>query len=434
MKKLSALSVRVGLLAAVIMVAAVLAPRPGMAWLAVPVAVGGAAWLAVIATRLATRATRQGRRADRLRQLSRRLGTDIKTRSADARDSHARLRSVIDSAVDGIIVIDDRGAIESFNPGAERLFGYSEAEVLGRNINVLMPSPYREEHDAYLSRYIQTGHAKIIGTGREVSGLRKDGSNFPLHLSVGEFRVGTDRRFTGIVHDLTNRVGMEDQLRERAALAKLGEMAAVIAHEVKNPLAGVRGAIQIIGGRLPSSSQDTRIVNEIVNRIDGLDRLINDLLLFAREPQPRLAAVDLAPLVAMTADLIAADPLLHGVRIEVTGECRPVQADAGMLKIVLQNLLVNAAHAMNGTGTIRVAIDSSAGRCRVRVADDGPGITPEHLARVFTPFFTTRARGSGLGLATARRLIEAHHGEIGVQCPPGQGTTVTFELPFPQPQ
>lgn len=198
--------------------------------------------------------------------------------------SEARWRAVIDSAVDGIVVIDAHGRIEAFNRAAERLFGYTIDEVLGRNVDMLMPSPYREEHDTYLSRYLATGRAKIIGSGREVQGLRKDGTTFPLHLSVGEITIQGERKFTGILHDLTMRVEMEGQLREREALAKLGEMAAVIAHEVKNPLAGIRGAIQVFGGRMMGGGGNTQILTEIVARIDALDQMMKDLLLFARPP------------------------------------------------------------------------------------------------------------------------------------------------------
>ena len=170
--------------------------------------------------------------------------------------SEARWRAVIDSAVDGIIVIDAHGRVEAFNPAAERLFGYTTAEVLGRNVDMLMPSPYREEHDTYLSRYLATGRAKIIGIGREVQGRRKDGTTFPLHLSVGQITIDGERKFTGILHDLSARVQMEGQLREQAALAKLGEMAAVIAHEVKNPLAGIRGAMQVFGSRMSTDDAE----------------------------------------------------------------------------------------------------------------------------------------------------------------------------------
>src|SRR6187431_50568 len=206
------------------------------------------------------------------------------------RASNARWQAVIESAVNGILVIDQSGRIETVNPAAERLFGYTEAELVGQNVSLLMPSPHREEHDGYLSRYLATGEARIIGIGREVTGLKRDGTTFPLHLSVGEIVVEGERRFTGILHDLSRRVRMEEQLREQTALARLGEMAAVLAHEIKNPLAGIRGAIQIIGSRLPTDSKEALVTRDIIARIDALNALMKDLLLFARPPQPKTAS------------------------------------------------------------------------------------------------------------------------------------------------
>jgi PAS domain S-box-containing protein len=345
------------------------------------------------------------------------------------RASEARWRAVIDSAVDGIIVIDARGRIEGFNPAAERLFGYAEHEVVGSNVRMLMPSPYHEEHDTYLARYVSTGVRKIIGTGREVTGLRKDGTTFPLHLSVGEMKVTGEQKFTGIVHDLAARVRMEQQLREQTTLASLGEMAAVIAHEVKNPLAGIRGAIQVIGTRLPKESKDAAMAKEIVSRIDALNELMRDLLLFARPPQPRASAVDAGALVAATVDLLSSDPAFKSVRVTVEGTAPPILADAELLKIVFVNLLVNAAHAMTGGGTIQVSLAVTNGACHIAFSDTGPGIPAEVREKLFTPFFTTKARGTGLGLSTAKRLVEAQQGTISISCPPGGGTTVTVELP-----
>jgi PAS domain S-box-containing protein len=345
------------------------------------------------------------------------------------RASEARWRSIVDSAVDGIIVIDAKGRIESFNPAAERLFGYTEAELVGKNVHVLMPAPYHDEHDGYMSRYLRTGEKKIIGIGREVTGLRRDGSTFPLRLSVGEMHVNGERKFTGILADLSARVQIEERLREQTALARLGEMAAVIAHEVKNPLAGIRGAIQVIGGRLPKESRDAAVVKEIVTRIDALNELIKDLLLFARPPQPRPAPVDLADLVQTTADLLRGDPALKTIGVRVEGNALPAMADAELLKIVFQNLLVNGVQAMHGQGDIRVTLETIDGLARVTFRDAGPGIAPDVLDKIFTPFFTTKARGTGLGLATAKRIVEAHGGRIAIACPPGGGTTVTVELP-----
>jgi two-component system, LuxR family, sensor kinase FixL len=344
--------------------------------------------------------------------------------------SEARWKSVIDSAVDGIIVIGAHGHIEAFNPAAERLFGYREEEVIGQNVNILMPSPYHEQHDGYLARYLETGVQKIIGIGREVTGRRRDGSTFPLHLSVGEMvSSGGERRFTGILHDLTARVRIEERLREQASLASLGEMAALIAHEVKNPLAGIRGAVQVIGSRLPADSRDAAVVKEIVARIDGLSDLVKDLLLFARPPQPRLQLVDVASLINSTLRLLSDDPGLAGVRVEVQGSPRPIMADPELLKIVFVNLLVNGAQAMRGTGVLRVTVDSVDSHCQLSFQDSGPGIPTDILAKIFTPFFTTKSGGSGLGLPTAKRLIEAHAGSIRIECPPDGGTTVILHLP-----
>lgn len=342
----------------------------------------------------------------------------------------ARWRAIIQSAVDGIVLIDARGRIEAFNPAAERLFGYSEAEVLGQNVNVLMPSPYREEHDSYLSRYLETGRAKIIGIGREVSARRRDGTTFPVHLAVGELTVDGERKFTGIVHDLTGRVRLEEQLRERTALARVGEMSAVIAHEVKNPLAGIRGVMQVLASRQSTDARDASVLNDIVKRIDALDVLIKDLLLFARPPQLRRSMVDVVPLIRMTSDLICQDSSLGGVEVEIHGSSPAVSADPEMLKIVFQNLLLNAAHAMHGQGRMQVTVMAAEEVCEVRITDSGPGIPPEIRDKVFTAFFTTKSRGSGLGLATTKRLVEAHGGEVRIDCPPAGGTTVTVRLPL----
>jgi two-component system, LuxR family, sensor kinase FixL len=346
------------------------------------------------------------------------------------RASEARWRSVVESAVDAIVVIDARGHIEAFNPAAVRLFGHAETEVIGRNVSMLMPSPYHEEHDNYLAHYLSTGKAKIIGIGREVTGLRKDGTRFPLHLSVGAMELEGEQKFTGILHDLSERVKMEDQLREQASLVKLGEMAAVIAHEVKNPLAGVRGAIEIIGKRLPAGSPEASVVGEVIGRIDALNRLMQDMLTFARPPEPKLTQVDVTSLLAATVDLLRSDPAWGDVRVEVTGSAPLVSADGGLLRIVFLNLLVNAAHAVQGRGLIQVDVQHVDRMCRIRFIDAGPGISADIRERIFTPFFTTKSRGTGLGLPTVKRLVEAHRGTVGVESPSDGGTVVTVALPL----
>jgi two-component system sensor kinase FixL len=360
-----------------------------------------------------------------LRDLTRRMNLEGQLGA-----SEARWRAIIDSAVDGIVVIDAHGQVESFNPAAEQMFGYHVDEVLGHNVDMLMPSPYREEHDTYLSRYLATGRAKVIGIGRDVQGRRKDGSTFPLHLSVGQITIGGEHRFTGILHDLSSRVVLEGQMREQAALAKLGEMAAVVAHEVKNPLAGIRGVMQVFEQRLAHDTTSTQVLKDIVARIDSLDQMMKDLLLFARPPKPRRALTDMGPLVATTARLLSEDPAWQQVDVVVDGAVPPMQVDPEMLRIVFQNLLINGAHAMQGKGRIHVAIDEVNTMCQIAFSDAGPGIPDDVREKVFTPFFTTKSRGSGLGLPTAKRFVEAHNGQIAIDCPPNGGTTVVIRLPL----
>ena len=382
----------------------------------------GLAWMGVDVRRL-------HRATEELRRSKDDLETQVGAHEAHLRDSSARLQSIIDSAVDAIIVIDVAGRIESFNRGAETLFGYPAAEVIGRNVSMLMPSPYHEEHDGYLARYLATGEKRIIGIGRQVIGRRRDGTTFPAHLSVGEMTIGGERKFTGVLHDLTARVRLEEQLRQSAGLAMVGEMAAVIAHEVKNPLAGVRGAIQMIGTRLAPGSKDAAMVMEILSRVDALSDLMKDLLLFARPPSPRFSPVDVRRLIALTVDLLSEDPAFRNIRVEVTGNAGAVDGDAELLKIVFLNLLVNGAQAMDGRGTIEAAIDCRDRSCRIAFRDRGPGISAEMRGKVFAPFFTTKARGSGLGLPTAKRIVEAHRGTISIETAPAGGTSVVIDLP-----
>ncbi|MBM3770070.1 MAG: hypothetical protein FJW27_02055 [Acidimicrobiia bacterium] len=206
-------------------------------------------------------------------------------------------------------------------------------------------------------------------------------------------------------------------------------MAAVIAHEIKNPLTAVRGAIQVIGGRLSAGSRDAPVVKEIVARLDALNDLIKELLLFARTPQPRFGSVSLEGLMQMTLDLLAKDPAFASVHLSVSGDAPLVKGDAELLKIVFQNLFINAAQATQEHGEIRVMIVPGTTTHEVRVVDNGPGIPADVREKLFRPFFTTKARGTGLGLSTARRLLEAHGGSIAVE--PGEhgGTAVTVTLP-----
>lgn len=346
--------------------------------------------------------------------------------------SEQLMAAVVESAVEGIITIETSGLIQTANSAACRIFGYEHAEMVGKNVSMLMPSPDREQHDGYLSRYVQTGVPGIIGRGREVIALRKNGEHFPIHLSVSDVRDHTTRVFTGVVRDLTEEKRLQKKLQEQEALAAIGQMAAVVAHEVKNPLAGIAGVIQILRGRYPKESGEHQIMGEVLTRIDALVETLQDLLLYARPRDLKLADVPLNDLLAETARLLAVDPRSKDVKVEMPISQCTLKVDVDYLREALLNIYLNAAQAMNGKGEIRTELSEKDGACFIRVADTGPGIPPEIRARVFEPFFTTKGRGTGLGLALVKRVIERHGGAVSIDCPAAGGTVVTLKIPQPE--
>jgi signal transduction histidine kinase len=207
-------------------------------------------------------------------------------------------------------------------------------------------------------------------------------------------------------------------------------MAAVVAHEVKNPLAGIRGALQVIGGRMAETSRERSIIGDIVTRLDALNDIVQDLLVFARPREPKLAPVAVAEVLEDTAALLRKDAAHAWVTVRISGDRPTIQADAEQLKIVFLNLLLNAAQASDSAAEVDVSVERGADACLVRIADKGPGIAPEVRERIFEPFFTTKHRGTGLGLPTARRVVERHGGTIDFECPEGGGTIVSVTLPM----
>jgi len=342
------------------------------------------------------------------------------------------MAAVVETAVEGIVTIDPQGVIQTANAAACRIFGYRRDEMAGKNVSMLMPSPYRDEHDGYLRKYIETGVAGIIGKGREVMALRKSGEQFPIHLSVSDVQDHTIRLFTGVVRDLTEEKRLQKKLQEQEALAAIGQMAAVVAHEVKNPLAGIAGVIQILRGRYPKESGEHQIMGEVLTRIDALVETLQDLLLYARPRDLKLAEVPLNDLMAETARLLAVDPRSKDVKVEMPISQCTLKVDVDYLREALLNIYLNAAQAMNGKGEIRTELSEEDGACLIRIADTGPGIPPEVRHRVFEPFFTTKGRGTGLGLALVKRVIERHGGAVSIDCPAAGGTVVTLKIPQPE--
>ena len=305
---------------------------------------------------------------------------------------------------------------------------YSAEELLGRNHRILNSGLHPIEFFKEMYHTIANGR---VWRG-EIRNRAKDGTLYWVDTTIVPFLHpdGRPRQYIAIRYDITERKRSEAALREQTALAQLGKMAAVVAHEVRNPLAGIRGAMQVLGRRLPESSAEHGVVTEVVKRIDTLDDIVQDLLQFARPHQPTLRSFPVSTLMAGTISLLREDPRFSGVDIEVAVEDDTLVGDLEQLKLVLVNLLINSAQAMSGRGLIRLTVGLSEGWHELRVIDQGPGIPVEARDRLFEPFFTTKHRGTGLGLPTARRILEGHRGTIDFDFPPSGGTVAIVRLPM----
>jgi two-component system, LuxR family, sensor kinase FixL len=376
------------------------------------------------------------------------------------------LRAFLDAAVEGIISINEKCVIETINPSAQRMFGYGLAEVTGQNVSILMPSPYREEHDSYVARYLATGVKHVIGIGREVVGLRKDGSEFPIDLSVAEARLGDRRVFMGTIRDITERRQAEvalnnshrdleralaelrektaetrtmtQQLWQAAKLASVGELAASIAHELNNPLATVALRVESMLARTPADDPRRRSLEIVAQESKRMADLVSNLLQFCRRGAEQSSTVDVRQEITNALELVH-----HHLRkreISVTEELDPntptIFADRQKLRQVFLNLLTNACDAMLTGGTLKLrasptSLASGKPGVVLEFSDTGGGIPAEFLDRVMEPFFSTKeeGKGTGLGLAICKRIVHEHHGVIQIQSEVGQGTTVRIVLP-----
>ena len=345
----------------------------------------------------------------------------------------ARWQAIVDTAIEGIVTIGADGLIETVNGAAERLFGYTQTELLGRNVSMLMPEPFRSEHDGYIRRYLITGERRILGIGREVTGLRKDGTQFPLHLAVGAAAIGKRCFFTAVLRDISQDKDIQMKLAQTERLAAVGELAAGVAHEVNNPINTIINCAQLIAdGDDPKSN--CQVIAEEGQRIA---EIVQDLLRFARDDRDRPQPTSLPEVVQRTLRLVGENWKRHGIAlsVDVPGTLPLVQARPQQLQQVLLNLLINAKDALvqGQCENRKVALAAEPVRNGVQfcVTDNGPGI-PAHLGqRIFEPFVTTkRARGgTGLGLSISKSIVEGYGGTIAVDSTPGHGATFCVWLP-----
>jgi PAS domain S-box-containing protein len=360
-------------------------------------------------------------------------GEDVSDRSGAERELSNTLRALEDFkyALDQSAIVattDRKGLITYANDKFCQISKYSRDELIGKDHRILNSGLHPKEFMHELWRTISSGK---VWRG-EIRNRTKLGDYYWVDTTIVPFldANGVPYQYLAIRADITERKRAQEALLEQESLAKLGQMAAVVAHEVKNPLAGIAGVMQVLADRFPEGSTEREMMAAVLARIDSLSKMIEDLLVFARPRTPKLARIDPLPLLREATALLAEDPHLREVQVELPPGAPPVTGDPELLHPVFMNLFLNAAQAMKGEGRIRVSIAAEKGICRIAVSDQGPGIRAEILPRIFEPFFTTKHRGTGLGLAIAKRIVVAHGGDIVVDCPPAGGTTVVVSLPL----
>jgi two-component system sensor kinase FixL len=375
-----------------------------------------------------------------------RARTQMETAADALGRREAHLQSILDTVPDAMVVIDERGIIRDFSAAAEGTFGWQAAEAIGQNVKLLMPEPYRGAHDEYLERYYRTGEKRIIGKGRVVVGIRKNGSTFPLELAVGEMRAGGGRFFTGFIRDLTDRQQTEARLQELqnelvhvSRLTALGEMASALAHELNQPLSAIANYLKGSRTLLAREEVPHRQVADAVERAatEALraGQIIRRLRDFVARGEAERTVESLPKLVEEATALALVGAKEHGIRVwyEFSAEVDQVLADKVQVQQVVLNLVRNAVDAMVEANSPRreltIAIEpAEETMTRVRVADTGPGIAPAVADQLFQPFITTKRTGMGVGLSISRTIIEAHGGRIWATARKGGGTEFGFTL------
>jgi two-component system, LuxR family, sensor kinase FixL len=377
-------------------------------------------------------------------QLQRnRIQAATSTRDALAREAH--LASILDTVPDAMIVIGEDGIVQSFSSAAERLFGYSAAEVIGKNVKMLMPSPYRESHDDYLRRYLRTGERRIIGIGRVVVGERKDGSTFPMELAVGEMRSSDRHFFTGFIRDITQRQKSEARLQELQSelahvsrLTAMGQMASALAHELNQPLSAIVSYMKGSRRLLESGGEDrSGLLRDAMDKAGDqalrAGQIIRRLREFVGRGDSERRVESVKKLIEEASALALVGTKDQGVRVRFQFDpaVNLVLVDKVQIQQVLLNLLRNAVEAMAALERRELVISTAAGddhTVAVSVVDTGAGIAPELMSQLFQPFVTNKRHGMGVGLSICRTIVEAHGGQITVERNPAGGTIFRFTV------
>lgn len=363
----------------------------------------------------------------------------------DLSDADAKLLALLNAAADAMIIINHKGEIELFNHAAETVFGYSQSQVMGRNVKILMPTPFKEQHDQYLNNYQTTGTAKIIGTGRQVKARKASGEIFPIYLSVGQVKSAGPTKFVGIIRDISeqekNRKEAEES-RERLSqvtrLQTMGEMAAGIAHEINQPLSAIsmyaEACKRLLNNPGTGHEQLENTLEKIAGQAHRASEVISHLREFVKKRHAQFESVELNRLIEETIRLAMLDTRILELELSVRlySDEIFIAADPIQIQQVLLNLIRNAIDAMEDMPGAALTVTSDlvdSNHAEVSVADTGRGIDKEHQASIFTPFHTTKASGMGMGLAVSQTIIHAHGGTLTFAARPTGGSVFSFRLP-----
>ncbi|MHB1204422.1 MAG: PAS domain S-box protein [Rhodospirillaceae bacterium] len=386
-------------------------------------------------TRLAFGAARRAEAAlDRQDQLSDRLQTEEATQ-----------RAILATIPDAMVVIDAKGVVQSFSNTAEQLFGYEAAEVCGKNVKILMPQPFRDEHDGYIDRFRRTGEARIIGRGRTVTALKKDGTTFPMDLAVGEANVGGKRTFVGFIRDLTAKLendrhlqSLQSELLHASRLTAMGEMSAALAHELNQPLTAIsnyaKAAHRTLAGSTASKIEDAQgMIDKAAAQSIRAGQIIKRLREFVEHREVSRGMESPVKVVEEAMVLGLADVADSGVRVRSTFDpaTPPVYIDKIQIQQVLINLMRNAIEAMQAVERreLDIKVFAADGGIEISICDSGPGLAPEVAERLFQPFVTTKKTGMGVGLSICQSIMQGHSGRIWVT--PNESAGITFHLSLP---
>jgi PAS domain S-box-containing protein len=327
-----------------------------------------------------------------------------------------------------VAITDVSGRINYVNDTFCRISGYSRQELLGQDHRIVNSNYHSKEFIKELWRTIASGR---VWHG-ELRNRAKDGHIYWVDTTIVPFlnEHGKPYQYIAIRSDITARKQVEEKLAQQAGLAQVGQLAAVVAHEVRNPLAGIKGAVQVLMSRRAPGDTELPVMRDIVGRIDALSELINDLMLYARPRPPRFNRVELRPLLSDAVAVVRRDPSGQSIDITISGQDVSASVDTEMVRATVLNLVLNAAQAMAGRGRISLTLERSGDLASIEVRDNGPGIPADIREHIFEPFFTTKARGGGLGLPIAKRTAELHGGSLALDCPEGGGTVATLTIPI----